>query len=349
MAHFIPTHSTASAEEFATLFLKEIFRLHGLPKDIVSDRGSVFISRFWTTLTSLLSIKRNLSTSFHPQTDGQTERTNQTLEHFLRTYTNHHQDNWVDILPIAEFTYNNSLHSSTKTTPFFANYSFHPNLSFSNSSSPDLFTPAIDYSKSLQSIHSSLKSNLAKSNEALKKFYDKKTIPPPDFKINDLVWLSSKFINTTRPSKKLDLKRLGPFKILEKIGSSAFRLELLPEMKIHNVFHISLLDPHHANNIPNRTQPPPPPITIEGQPEWEIEQILDSRIHGGALQYKIHWKGYDRSHASWEPPSNLSNSQESIKQFHLQNPNRPSLRKPNDLPAPKSSTNHRYNTRTHQN
>ena len=127
-AHFVPCREAMNAPELAYLFLDCIFRLHGLPDSIVSDRGSVFVSRFWKELTTLLQISSDTSTAYHPQTDGLTECTNQTLEAYLRAYCSHQQDNWVDYLPLAEFAFNNLENVSTKQTPFYANYRFH--LSF---------------------------------------------------------------------------------------------------------------------------------------------------------------------------------------------------------------------------
>jgi len=126
MAHFIPTTNEVNASETADLFLNNIYRLHGLPSDIVSDRGTIFTSNFWTSLMKLLNVTINLSSSFHPQSDGQTERVNQILEQFLRLNCDYMQDDWVNLLPFAEFAYNNSQHSSTKMSPFFANNGVHP-------------------------------------------------------------------------------------------------------------------------------------------------------------------------------------------------------------------------------
>uniref|UniRef100_A0A803TGX1 Gypsy retrotransposon integrase-like protein 1 n=1 Tax=Anolis carolinensis TaxID=28377 RepID=A0A803TGX1_ANOCA len=122
LAHFIPCEGLPTAKETADLFLQHVFRLHGLPKSLVTDRGSQFTSRFWKALQKLLGIDSRLSSAHHPQTDGQTERTNATLEQYLRCYVNYQQDNWASLLPLSEFAYNNGVQASTKETPFFANY-----------------------------------------------------------------------------------------------------------------------------------------------------------------------------------------------------------------------------------
>ena len=127
MAHFIPLASEAkTAEDLARIFAREIWRLYGLPRDIISDRDSRFTSATWQVFLATLGIKPRMSTSFHPQTDGQTERINQTIEAYLRPFINQEQDDWVDLLPMAEHAYNNSTTTATETTPFYANYRRYP-------------------------------------------------------------------------------------------------------------------------------------------------------------------------------------------------------------------------------
>ena len=131
MALFIPTFCNIDAQDLAHIFLSHVFAKHGTPTDIVSDRGKHFISQFWRSLFQLLDIKANLSTAYHPETDSQTECVNQILEQYLRVYINYQQDDWVNLLPLAEFAYNNTSQSATMVTPFFANKGFHPKLEVS--------------------------------------------------------------------------------------------------------------------------------------------------------------------------------------------------------------------------
>uniref|UniRef100_A0A8C5PFE5 Gypsy retrotransposon integrase-like protein 1 n=1 Tax=Leptobrachium leishanense TaxID=445787 RepID=A0A8C5PFE5_9ANUR len=126
MAHFIPVKSIPSATKTAHLFIKNVFSLHGLPETITTDRGTQFTSRFWSAFCKCLHIQNNLSTAFHPQTNGQTERVNGVLEQYLRCFITHLQNDWIQYLPIAEFTYNNQKHSSTGMSPFFVNHGRHP-------------------------------------------------------------------------------------------------------------------------------------------------------------------------------------------------------------------------------
>jgi hypothetical protein len=130
MAIYLPCRKDVDSPELARMFFEEVICKHGVPSNIVTDRGSQFTSRFWNRVCSHLSIDHRLSTSFHPQTDGQTERQNQTMEQYLRAFATYEQDNWVDLLPLAEFAYNNSVHATTRLTPFFANYGYHPEMHF---------------------------------------------------------------------------------------------------------------------------------------------------------------------------------------------------------------------------
>jgi transposase InsO family protein len=130
MIHFAPYSTMIDAEGLADLFLSNTFRLHGLPDTIVSDRGPQFASRVWKYLCNSLKIEPRLSTAFHPETDGQTERTNSIMEQYLWAYINYQQDNWVQFVPMAECTANNHISETTGVSPFFANYGMHPKIDF---------------------------------------------------------------------------------------------------------------------------------------------------------------------------------------------------------------------------
>ncbi|SOV05179.1 uncharacterized protein UDID_17861 [Ustilago sp. UG-2017a] len=261
MAIFVPTTNELDAPKLAKLFLRHVYSKHGLPTSIVSDRGSEFTSHFWRSLSTLLGIENHFSSAYHPQSDGQTERVNQVLEQFLRGYSNHLQMDWSDLLPLAEFSYNNAEHASTQLTPFFANYGYHPRFSFDNTdpASPALFPTARSYAEQLKQLHEYVRGELVKANSQLAEQFDKHQLPAPQFRPGDRVWLSAVNIRSLRPTKKLNYRRLGPFSVSEIISSHAYRLQLPPSMKIHNVFHVDRLEPYVANTIPNRVQPPPPP------------------------------------------------------------------------------------------
>jgi len=242
MAHFIALPTEATAKDLATVFFREVWKLHGLPTEIISDMDAKFSAEFWESLSKLLGIKRRMSTAYHRQTDGQTERTNQVLEVYRRNFVTYDQDDWYQLLPLAEFAYNNSLTHADGLTPFYATYSFHPQMEWMKEREAQNPRAGL-YSHWMKAVHKKAHNALDQTKEAMKKYYDRKAIDQPDLKAGDQVMLNAKNIHTKRPSKKLSPKLYGLFKILEKRGNRAFKLELSPRWKIHPVFHVSLLEP----------------------------------------------------------------------------------------------------------
>ncbi|MBW0549063.1 hypothetical protein O181_088778 [Austropuccinia psidii MF-1] len=323
MAFFIPTMSSITSLYLAHLFIKNIFSKHGLPSSIVSDRGPLFVSSFWTNLCQQLKISRDLSTAYHPETDGQIERLNQILEQYLWMYVSYHQDDWNTWLPLAEFAYNNSDHSSTKQSPFFTVYGRDPQFDSVHITQD---TPAGKLSTKIQSVQQDVKRELEVAINRFKRYSDKSRASPPVFNPGDMVWLSSNNIESTRPAKRLSERWLGPFPILKKVSTHAYHCKLLSQWKsIHPVFHISLLEPVKTTIIPNWHQEPPPPIIIEEEEEWEVSQILDSKLKRRKLWYLVEWKGFsqDSERSTWEPAENLKNCPELVKDLHSFYPDNP--------------------------
>jgi len=322
MAHFLPGTKEIDARQFSELFMREIFRLHGLPKDIITDRGWIFTSDLWKETTKQSGIERRLSTAFHPQTDGQTERTNSTLEQYLRAYVNYQQDNWKELLPMAEFAYNNGYQESIKHTPFFGNYGVNPEYQTIGHLMEEKITPL----ENMSQLHDTLQAEMTEAQLRHKEYYDGGRKPDPNLQSGDIVWLLPRNIRTTRPCKKLDYKKIGPFKILAKIGESAYMLDLPLSMRIHNTFHISLLELYRDDKFSSQRIQPPPPIIIEGEPEYELEEIIDSRLHYGKLQYRAKWTGYAPEHDKvWYPYEDLENAGIAERQFPQGYPGKPSL------------------------
>ena len=323
MAHFIPCNEKNNASQIADLFMKNIFKLHGLPENIVSDRGPQFTSKFWKLLFERFNVKINLSSAYHPQTDGQTERVNQCLEQYLRVYTNYQQNNWSQLLSYAEFSYNNSYHTSTSMTPFEANYGFNPKSDHLGSSTTTSNLPALqNHLDTLKNLQTHLEKNLESARARMKLYADKSRLPHK-FQINDKVMLSRRNIRTNRPSEKLDMVWIGPFTIVEQINDASVRLDLPDSLRIHPVFHVSLLEPYVSNTIPNRVVAPPPPVILDESEEFVVSEILDSRIFRGKLQYLVQWEGYGPSDNSWEPAVNVQNSPDLVASFHTRYPNKP--------------------------
>jgi len=336
MAHFIPTNSNVTAEEVASLYVKNIFRLHGLPKDIVSDRGQQFTSRFTKRLLELCDIKSNLSMAYHPQSNGQTERTNQTLEQYLQIYGNYQQDNWVELLPCVEFVYNNTESTSTKLTPFFACHGYHPRYTLTAFDTSDSVNPTAETMlEQFQHIHKYLRNNLQQGQDKYKEFHDRHVKQPPTFKVGDQVWLDRRNIRKKCPSQKLDAKKMGPFPIEEVVGESklAYWLQLPPQMKVHPVFHISLLEPYTVNPFVGQVQEGLPLVEVEGEQEWEVKEVLDSKIVRGKLLYYIDWEGFGPQDRMWELIEHVQHASELIAAYYRDYPTRPSPASPQIHPA----------------
>ena len=192
---------------------------------------------------------------------------------------------------MAEFAYNNAEHSSTKRSPFIINTG--NNQKFNIQHPKENNSPVVTkFTKSMENLQKLVQEELLRATERHKRFADQKRSELPSIRIGDYVWLSKKNIKTTRPCEKLDFKRLGPFKVMSQVNPVAYKLELADSIKIHNVFHVSLLEPYFPNSIEGRTLPPPPPIEVRDELEYEVEKILDSQIRRKKLYYLVDWKGY---------------------------------------------------------
>ncbi|KAH0607133.1 uncharacterized protein H6S33_003121 [Morchella sextelata] len=328
MAHYIPLPTLNKTEDLAKLFLKEVWRLHGLPDDIVSDRDSRFISHFWQSLMSLLNVKLKMSTSFHPQTDGQTERVNQTLEHYLRSYCSYQQDDWAELLPLAEYAYNSAVSESTKVSAFYANYGYEPRTNWpAPKEGVQWNNPASEVMISQwESIWQAMNASLGKARLRMARWYDTHALAPPEIKPGDEVMLDRRNVQTKRPLGKLDQKKMGPFKVLEAIGTRAYKLSLPPQMGIHPVFHVSLLEPYRAPVDPERRVPLPEPEEIEGEQNWVVREVADSRVNKKRrlVEYLVLWEGYENEDATWEPWEHLKKSaEEALLDFHMRYPKKP--------------------------
>jgi hypothetical protein len=325
-AHFTATTSNLSSPGLAELYLHNVWRHHGLPDGMISDRGPQFVSNFMRELNRLLGIKTSPSTAYHPQSDGQTERINQDLETFLRMFVNQRQDDWVDWLPIAEFAYNNRVHSATRQTPFMMEYGFHPRTGADPRRDVKV-EAAGQFATRMKEIEDEAKAALEKAADDMARFYDVHRKAAPEYQVGDEVWLDGRDLRTTRPTKKLDDKWYGPYKIEQMVNRNAFRLKLPPQLRIHPTFHVSKLRRFVPDTIPSRKAPPapPPPVLRDGEVEYEVERIEDSRIWRGHLQYLVKWKGYPPSDNTWEPQTAVRNAPELVNEFHQDHPSAPGL------------------------
>jgi len=256
MAHFLPLLKEGkTASDLSRIFAREIWWHHGLPSDIVSDRDSRFTSEVWKEFLRLSGIRSQMSMAFHPQTDGQTERLNQTIEAYLRSFTNHEQNDWVSLLPLAEFACNNSVTPGTGLSPFYANYGFNPNAT--NPAAVNVLNPASKvYAHWMHTVHDEARKGLKTARERMRRYADPNRKEAPAYQVGDLVMLNGRNIQTRRPSRKMDHKNHGPFQIEELISPLPACLTLPRKWKIHNVFHVSCSNPiEPASTERPRTHP----------------------------------------------------------------------------------------------
>jgi len=241
MAHFIATMEKTLTEGLTKLFQDHVWKLHGLPESIISDRGVQFAVGMIKKLNNLLGIQTKLSMAYHPQMDGQMERINQELEQYLRVFINHRQEQWPDWLGMAEFAYNNKVHAATKTSPFKANYGQDPKIGFKGRRKGK-YKVAEKFVERMRKIQEEVKAVLGKVQEEIKKFANRKRREEEEYRVGDLVLLSTKDLKWQmkgRRSEKLTEHFVGPYKVKEIVSSNAIELELPKSIKIHPVVNVS--------------------------------------------------------------------------------------------------------------
>ncbi|KAF8761558.1 hypothetical protein RHS01_00200 [Rhizoctonia solani] len=288
--HFIPTSKKISAKGLADLFITHIWKLHG-------------------ALYQQLGVKPAFSLAYHPESDGQMERVNQFIKFYLRSYVAASHSDWAAWLPLAEYAYNNAKHAATGRTPFELVYGQNPVM---NPSNVPANVPEAD------AVADTLAWEWKEAESALRMSKERMTRNQgivPEYLVGKKVWLDGKNVELRTNSNKLDPKQLGPFKITERISSHAYRLKLPESLKIHDVFYVGLLSKtYKSSSQPFPEQPPPK--TIEGEEEYKVKQIIDSKQQRGKWFYLIKWKGYGPEDNSWEPEELLEHSQEEVKRFN---------------------------------
>ena len=336
MVHFTPCRTTINAVEAAQLFYDNVVRLHGIPAKIICDRDPKFRSAFFLSFLALSGVEVALSTSYHPQTDGQTERKNRDLEDMLRHYVSGDLTNWSQFLSMVEFAVNNSFHESIKTTPFLLNYGFEPLTPASHlirqlgdRKARDRRNTFDEHYQTLHnevalSMHHDMQVALERAKECLRvarermvRFANEKRTERT-FKPGDRVLLSSKHMRLTGPRKLLP-RYIGPFTVTDVINPVAYRLDLPNNVRIHNVFHVSLLKLYLDGG---RVPLPPPPEVVDGELEFEVEKILDHKVvaskdkkRGRKRFFLLRWKGQGPEYDSWEPESNLTNCADLLRVY----------------------------------
>ncbi|KAF8701279.1 hypothetical protein RHS03_06547, partial [Rhizoctonia solani] len=306
---FVKCSKKLKAPELAELFLEHVWKRHGMPEKTISDRGRVFNNKFLRALYKRLGIDPHFSLAYHPQSDGQTEQVNPSIEHFLRAYSGINQRDWTKWLPMAEFAYNNAVHSSTGKTPFKALYGWEPTLTPSNV--PTDVPEADNLAQTMETQWKEVESALRQSKQQM---VAGESGNPTEFEVGEEVWLDAKNVNLKTLSPKLTEQRLGPFKVSEKISDQAYCLDLPPTMRIHNVFYVGLLSKvkrDERQTFENR----PPPVTVDGEEEYKVEGITDAKERNREWFFRVKWKGYGLEENTWEPQSNLKNAGKILKKY----------------------------------
>jgi len=248
----------------------------------VLDRGVQFAAGMMKELNNLLGIQTKLLTAYYPQTDRQTERVNQELEQYLRVFIDHRQEQWPDWLEMAEFAYNNKIHMATKTSPFKTNYGQDPRMGFEGRRKGK-YKAAGKFVEKMRKIQEEVKAALGKAQEEMKKFADRKQGEGEEYKVEDLVLLSTKDLKWQmkgRKSEKLTERFVGPYKIKGIISSNAVELELPKSIRIHPVVNVSRIHLYKPQ-VEGQKKIPPKPVIIEGEEKFEVEKILNKRIVWG--------------------------------------------------------------------
>ncbi len=333
MVHFRAVSSKLDAVSMARILCEDIIRLHGVPRNIVSDRDKLFTSNFWQGVVKALKTKCRLSTAFHPESDGATEIVNKALEDYLRAFVNETQTDWAEYLWSAEFAHNIAFHDTVRNTPFTLNYGADPRSPLSAlaeglplAQKEKAPSTSILFAERVQTALDAARQCAMRAQQRQKKYADMKR-RDVTFKVGDQVLLATKNLRLSyegllrSPTRKLLPRFVGPFKVTDKYGTAAYRLELPACMHCHPVFHVSLL---RAYVTPNRfsTAAPPPLIFAVGL-EWEVDSVTDKQVvetgrgkrKRTVTWYKVTWTGYGESYQTWEPEPYLKSAREAIAAY----------------------------------
>jgi hypothetical protein len=280
----------------------------------------------------MLGIQQNISMAYHPCTDGQSERSNQWLEQYLRFWVNERQDDWAQYLPLAEFAHNNWPNESMHESPFQVLMGYHPRADYSGTPStiPRVMTRLEQYNEARRKAQELMR----RAQQSWVRHRD-----TPKYQVGDQVWLEGRHLRTNQPTAKLEPKRHGPFRVVQVMSPVNYRLELPRQWSIHNVFHTDLLTPYCETPTHGANYQRPPPDLVDGVKEYEVEKVLDSRRYGRGrkLQYLIAWKGYPDSDNQWVNWDDAEGAEDAIQEFKQLNPDREiHIKASRDSPYPSS-------------
>ncbi|KAI2646964.1 Transposon Tf2-9 polyprotein [Labeo rohita] len=326
---FIPLPKLPSALEMAEVLCNWVFRLYGLPEDIVSDRGPQFTSRLWAAFFHLLGVNVSLTSGYHPQANGQIERLNQELTRFLRTYCQNHQEDWNRYLFWAEYAQNSLRKPSTSLTPFQCVLGFQPPL-FPWSGEPSELPAVNSWFQNSEETWNQAHVHLQGAVRRTQAQADRRRRPNPPYEPGQWVWLSTRDLRLRLPCRKLSPRYVGPFKIVKQITPVSFRLELPDDYRISPTFHVSLLkpagDPEGVEDLDEAASQGPPPVVNGSEEVYRVNTILDSRRRRGQLQYLVDWEGYGPEERSWVASGDILDPSLTTD-FHTNHPDRPAPRR----------------------
>ena len=310
-AIFLPCTTNISGPGIAQLYLDYVYRWFGLPTKIISDRDPCFTSHFRKAITKKLGIKQNLSTAFHPQTDGLSERKNQWIEQYLHTIVASHPEDWSYWVAIASAVHNNQINTTIGLSPNEILLGYSPHLAPSEVIITDNEAVEKQVKRMMQACDQATKIINQNAGEA----------PSPQFTVGDQVWLEGSHLKLPHQSTKLAPKRYGPFTITKQINPVTYQLILPATWQIHPVFHASLLSPYVETDAHGPNYSRPPPDLIGGEEFYEVEQIHGHRCHGHSrtLQYLIKWKGSPESDNTWEPADQVL-APDLLREYHKHRP-----------------------------
>ena len=318
---------TAIAKEMPRLWIRYVFPWTGLPDSIVSDRGGQFVSESWNEVCRILRIKLKLSTARHAQTDGQTEIANQYLQLRLRPYINYTMDDWSEYLPIMDFAASALPQASVRMSQFMIEKGYQPRMSFDwmPPAPPRRLTlnekDAQAWTKRIQEVWEFARENMKKAQDRQAKQANKRR-RPANFSVGHMVYVTNEGWDTGRPSRKLGHQQEGPFRVIRKVGH-AFELDLPKGLKVHPIFSPEKLRLAAATEpLTGQLEDEGPELQINVHSEWEIDQVLASRIMWRKLRYRVSWLGRDPD-PKWYPAGYLKNAQLALKAFHDANPEAP--------------------------
>jgi len=326
--HLIPCRTDNTAEDVAAIYYNSVFRHHGVPVYIVSDRDPKFTSDFWQSLAKQFGTTLKMSTSSHPQSDGQSENAVRQLKESLRSYLCYDQDDWEDLLPSIEFALNSTPSASTGYTPFELDTGYLPSGPLAATLKDDSTTPAAlqaqEFVDLIRANVADARDNLAVTQDRQAARQELKSQPNP-YAVGDKVFVHRDRLKdlsqTRRPSRKLRQLYCGPFVITDLVGDNAARLDLPKEFgRAHATINVEFLKRHFDNpdRFQSRVQPPPPPLLIDGEENFIIEKLLDHKTTRNRRSYLVQWQGYDDP--TWEPFSSVEHCAGLLQEYHAKHP-----------------------------